>query len=594
MSILIYNNYILSNELDIINYHDLLILLFFFLLFLFLRNAETILDYTHSKIKIISSLILFLFLFFNIEEIYAIGLGQFLTAIFFYGLFFIIVFNVSGVKSYNNGLLVKSYKIENRSFDQFFDTYLNLLNEKGNFINPIFDEPISIDNDDIFGINDIVQNLYNIILGIDFNNQKGSYSIGIVGEWGSGKSSIINYLKDKYLFGSPTIKTLEFNPWNYEKDDLINKFFTELSIVLGKSTNLNSSIKKYLKALGELHSSFNAINSLISSKSINEIKKDLNNELNNSGKKIIVIIDDLDRCDPYEILLMLNLIKNLGDLKNIIYLVSYDKGNITKVLDDKGFDGNYIEKIINIERFVPVFTQEQKKKYFKNELKNILGKLFFNKIILPLNFDKWFESLYVQDVYISKKANAEIREKWQLAKREPYYFFKYLDEFNSIVNINLPKTLLNYKKLYLNKPEKIVNTLLNEFDKMLEVENLRFIKKLLNQLNIVLQLNLSNNTNMILDFHDEDYKKIIAINYFKLKNYSKFNYVIDKFILKEVGKLVDDKKIKRIKDDDFLINKDIYNEYFLNNILNISKMDQSNLRYTTISDKDFKIIKEFS
>ncbi|HBA45390.1 TPA: hypothetical protein DEG21_01945 [Patescibacteria group bacterium] len=48
-----------------------------------------------------------------------------------------------------------------------------------------------------------------------------------------------------------------------------------------------------------------------------------------------MIIDDLDRCEPSEILIMLNLIKNLGNFKNIIYIVSYDKEHIIKVMDSK-------------------------------------------------------------------------------------------------------------------------------------------------------------------------------------------------------------------------------------------------------------------
>lgn len=90
---------------------------------------------------------------------------------------------------------------------------------------------------------------------------------------------------------------------------------------------------------------------------------------------------------------MLNLIKNIWDLPNIVYLVSYDKKNISRILENAFDNKDYIEKIVNIERFLPINTTWQKLGYFNYEFTNILFRIYFRKDVLPFDFDNLKESL---------------------------------------------------------------------------------------------------------------------------------------------------------------------------------------------------------
>ncbi len=79
------------------------------------------------------------------------------------------------------------------------------------------------------------------------------------------------------------------------------------------------------------------------------------------GQKIVVVIDDLDRLSPKEAVEMIGLVKSLGNLPNVIYIVSYDPavlaGHISRVLGVIG--EQYLEKIIQYRRRLPLLPSDR-------------------------------------------------------------------------------------------------------------------------------------------------------------------------------------------------------------------------------------------
>lgn len=75
-----------------------------------------------------------------------------------------------------------------------------------------------------------------------------------------------------------------------------------------------------------------------------------------SRKKVLVIVDDIDRLTPDEAAQTVSLIKSLGDLPNVIYLLSYDRLIVGQQLEEalKVNDGlHYLEKIVQHEVELP-------------------------------------------------------------------------------------------------------------------------------------------------------------------------------------------------------------------------------------------------
>ncbi len=94
-------------------------------------------------------------------------------------------------------------------------------------------------------------------------------------------------------------------------------------------------------------------------------------------RRILVIIDDLDRLTPSEAVEMVSLVKSLGDLPNVIYLLSFDRTNLAKLLS-KGTKLNgaeFLEKIVQYPVNLPPISTMSLAKLLDADLTEILGQL---------------------------------------------------------------------------------------------------------------------------------------------------------------------------------------------------------------------------
>ena len=96
----------------------------------------------------------------------------------------------------------------------------------------------------------------------------------------------------------------------------------------------------------EPHESSASINELLSS-----LRKALEqNDAKESKKRILIVLDDLDRLDSNEVLAMFRLIKTFGNLPNIMFLLVYDN-DIVSAIVEKHFPeskGKYLDKFIQL------------------------------------------------------------------------------------------------------------------------------------------------------------------------------------------------------------------------------------------------------
>lgn len=93
----------------------------------------------------------------------------------------------------------------------------------------------------------------------------------------------------------------------------------------------------------------------------------------NDDKKIVVFIDDLDRCSLENVLEVLDTLKLFLGIKNFIFVIAVDMSKIKLdwsykygKIDEFAEAGlKYLEKIFQIEKTIPVPTPEQVKEYIE-------------------------------------------------------------------------------------------------------------------------------------------------------------------------------------------------------------------------------------
>ena len=238
------------------------------------------------------------------------------------------------------------------------------------------------------------------------NNEMVAF--GLNGAWGSGKSSIINLIKEE--IDEDKYNILEFNPWYYSsRKQLLLDFFEQLSITIGCSNNnqktgealakygkLISSVSSvpalsFLKIFGDISKDFGEFiikNEKDSKGNLLELKKNLIAEFKNMKKKTLIIMDEIDRLDPNDVKELFQLVRALGDFDNIVYLLSYD---FDVIKDPLGGD-KYIDKIINIQFDVPKSNKEDFNEYLKKEIEELYSEEIDK--IKEENYDDIIEIIY--------------------------------------------------------------------------------------------------------------------------------------------------------------------------------------------------------
>ena len=273
------------------------------------------------------------------------------------------------------------------------------------------EKPLISKNEDLLGRKKVANDLAK---EIESYENEDSLTIGIVGKWGSGKTSFINMVLESFK-GNNNYIVIKFNPWNISsRKQLISDFFLQLSNNIEKKGS-NEIIEAIGKSLGTLSKFFKPLGfipalSVLStigditekaSEFINEyvesekedlesLKDNINNELTNFDKKIIIVIDDIDRLCDDEIREIFQLVKSIADFKNTIYILSYDREIVTKALDktQQGKGEEYLEKIVQVPLVLPYIS------------KSDLDKIFINRLNITINIpDEEYDNSYFSEIY---------------------------------------------------------------------------------------------------------------------------------------------------------------------------------------------------
>ena len=235
---------------------------------------------------------------------------------------------------------------------------------------------------------------------------KDGLVLGVFGKWGTGKTSILNMVVNEINClsdnddDSPII--VNFSPWNYsDKDNLISLFFRVLKNKLNMD-KYEETRKKIGKALTDYSDALDALAlvpmvgfglatilktiakaqgaELSKDVDIDTTKENLETVLGDTNQKIVVIIDDIDRLTNTQIRDIFQLVKQVGNFPNIIYVLSMDRDVVCRALESvHDIDGaEYLEKIVQIPFEIPALLKPRLREIFLTNLENTVKTISDN------------------------------------------------------------------------------------------------------------------------------------------------------------------------------------------------------------------------
>ncbi|WP_431228162.1 KAP family P-loop NTPase fold protein [Burkholderia contaminans] len=244
------------------------------------------------------------------------------------------------------------------------------------------DLPLTDPAHDEFGYAPFASQLAQAVIG---NNNPQGLVLAVHGKWGSGKSSLLNFIKHdlKVLPYDKRPVLIDFNPWWFEGREqittqLLEQFSAQLPDRLKHVRTLAKLVGNYSKQIASAaadYSGYSWIKSpltwllgkvpglkfLTEKTGVPQVKRKVAAALKASGKRFVFFVDDIDRLTPDEGRDFFRAIKALADFPEVVYLLFFDREEVAEALSTSlKMDGDaYLEKIIQAPFHLPAVNKSR-------------------------------------------------------------------------------------------------------------------------------------------------------------------------------------------------------------------------------------------
>lgn len=231
-----------------------------------------------------------------------------------------------------------------------------------------------------------------VIKSLESIDSLNGFAVSVEGAWGSGKTSTLAMVEELLNQDGGKAIVVHFNPWLVgDRDALLRQFLDTVATTVSE-TSLVTIGGKIARVFRNYNALFDAakyipglepwitITQSIAS-SVGKIaesgygnleyqKKEVEKALRELEIPIIVFIDDIDRLFPQEVYEMIRIIKAVGDLPNVGYVLAWDAKYIQDALESASVPmaGTYLDKIVQIRLSLPQLSFAVKSALFDEAL----------------------------------------------------------------------------------------------------------------------------------------------------------------------------------------------------------------------------------
>lgn len=229
--------------------------------------------------------------------------------------------------------------------------------------------------------------------------------LAINGPWGSGKTSAVNMALEaleelqRGTDDGRRIEVVYFNPWWFSaQEDLVRAFFHDVAATL-EHTGISKRVVDGLKAVGRRASGAKDLllaglelvpggavvkgvaggaldlagKAAGGGKSLAAERDALCDALRSQSRRVLVVIDDVDRLPPDEARQIFRMVKSVADLPNMIHLLVFDQ-DVARAATGSGADRDrpgWLEKVVQAAFDLPPVQPADLLDLFLGELERL-------------------------------------------------------------------------------------------------------------------------------------------------------------------------------------------------------------------------------
>jgi predicted KAP-like P-loop ATPase len=211
---------------------------------------------------------------------------------------------------------------------------------------------------------------------------RGSTSVvvGLYGPWGDGKTTLLGFIASE-LRANERVRVIQFNPWFYAGEaQIFDDFLEAVAKALGTSLRkmrervgravqqkVGPAAQSVSVGMGPVSTAGNAIGAaggLLGNPSLRTLRDRIEEMLADEtlpgyGKRIVVLMDDIDRLDADQVATVFRMIKLAADFSRLSFLLAFDPKVVANALSaryayDSHHNGTvFLEKIVQVPLVVP-------------------------------------------------------------------------------------------------------------------------------------------------------------------------------------------------------------------------------------------------
>jgi predicted KAP-like P-loop ATPase len=213
------------------------------------------------------------------------------------------------------------------------------------------------------------------------NDPSACHVLGLVGQWGSGKTTIIKAVSDKCQATGHRVVTID--AWAFrETGRLTEALLTNIVKDIDQRyllPNLKRTLARYLSIISPVVSKIPVLEALskavAGADELDNLKNALTAAVQSTQDRFLVVVDDVDRLDAAEFQSLVKSVRLCASIPRIAYILAYDRASIFRLVskEDSALARDFMDKVVEDEWAMPLIPHEKLSDYVRQHCASSLA-----------------------------------------------------------------------------------------------------------------------------------------------------------------------------------------------------------------------------